>query len=105
MLLLLLLLLLFSVTRWGNLLDFGNFSKPLSTINLHKSLILPVMSFLGNFSDIWQFFSVHTVAVQFGIMYGGGSFAIDTVIPCFIARLWHLVRGPLRRLILFKSTQ
>ena len=33
-----------SVTRLGNLLDLGQFLKPLATINLHKSPI-----FLGNF--------------------------------------------------------
>ena len=33
-----------SVTRFGDLLHFGNFSKPLATINLPKS-----STFLGNF--------------------------------------------------------
>ena len=33
-----------SVTRLGDLLDFGNFLKPLATTNLPKSL-----TFLGNF--------------------------------------------------------
>ena len=33
-----------SVTRFGDLLDFGNFLKPLATINLPKSITV-----LGNF--------------------------------------------------------
>ena len=33
-----------SVTRWGDLLDFGQLLKPLATINLPKS-----PTFLGNF--------------------------------------------------------
>ena len=36
--------LIFSVTSLGDILDFGNFLKPLATINLSKSL-----TFLGNF--------------------------------------------------------
>ena len=35
-----------SVTRLGDLLDVGNFSKPLATINLPKS-----STFLGNFCN------------------------------------------------------
>ena len=38
------IVVLSSVTRLGDLLDFGNFLKPLATINLPKSL-----TFLGNF--------------------------------------------------------
>ena len=60
-----------SVTRLGDLLDFGNFLKPLATIKLPKS-----PTFLGNFCkgvkifkwnhiwatfiDSWKFFSGHT---------------------------------------------
>ena len=38
------IVVLSSVTRLGDLLDFGNFLKPLATLNLSKS-----PTFLGNF--------------------------------------------------------
>ena len=64
-----------SVTRLGNLLDIGNFLKPLATINLpksphilrqfllkvSKSIILLGNDFWVNFIDILQFFPGHTV--------------------------------------------
>ena len=58
-----------SVTRLGNLMDFGQFLKPLATINLpksptflgnfvkvSKSLIFVVKSFLGNFNRHFAIF-------------------------------------------------
>ena len=62
------------MTRFGNLLDFGNFSKPLVTINLPKSLTLlgnfckdaKIFNFFewnhfwATFVDIWLFFTGHT---------------------------------------------
>ena len=63
----------FSVTRLGDLLDFGQVLKPLATINLPysptflgifvkvtKSFIFPVKYFLGNFYGILAIFSGHT---------------------------------------------
>ena len=64
-----------SVTRLGDLLDFGHFLKPLAAINLpksptflsnffvqvSKSIIFLVKSFLGNFYRHLAIFSGHTV--------------------------------------------
>ena len=63
-----------SVTRLGNLLDFGNFLKPFATFNLPKSptfldnvckgvksyYFSGEINFVQLFIYIWQFFSSHT---------------------------------------------
>ena len=65
-----------SVTRLGDFLHFGNFFKPLATINLPKSLTsldnfctgIKMYHFSSNIifgqllTDIWRFLSGHTVS-------------------------------------------
>ena len=53
-----------SVTRLGDLLDFGNFSKPFVTNNLPKSL-----TFLGNFCKGAEIFNVSSKVHFWGNFY------------------------------------
>ena len=63
-----------SVTRLGDLLDFGQLLKPLATINLPKSL-----TFLGNFCKVAKIFNF-SCAIIFGqLLQTFGDFFLVTL--------------------------
>ena len=54
----------YSVTRLGELLDFGQLSKPLATINLPKS-----PTFLGNFCKVVKIYHISSEIIFGQLLY------------------------------------
>ena len=63
-----------SVTRFGNLLDLGNFLKPLATINLPKS---PTV--LGNFCAGAKIFNFSSEIFFGQLLWTFGDFSLVTL--------------------------
>ena len=86
-----------SVTRLGNLLDFGNFWKSLATINLPKS-----PTFLGNFCKCVKIFNFSSEIIFGQLLQTFGNFLLVTLFvtnrSCFLTnwswRLENVILAP-----------